>query len=508
MSQLDSLQSLISSLSKSEKRHFKLYSQRVGRSAEKHFIQLYDAIEKQPVDSDEQLIKRIKDSSVKKHLPFYKNLLFEMIMEGLLDMYRAEGIRNSIRRIVLQGEMLFNRGMFKEALRSEHKAEAIAREYECWEELLLALRLKISIMNVSKDQFESTHEVIIEQKNVLDIMQTENQMRALLINLWLIIRKHGRTATQEKQYDEIRNNPLLTQTEGLSFFGSYCQISLRGLYAYVVETDNNQAEHYDLSLVRLMEDNPRFIKVYPMQYIRAMMNAILTALSMNKEEIVEKLFTQFNSVTESETVFSTIFLKYEVRRIRLNLELSIYWYKQDFDAITGLRDAIEEIYSSGVQPVDDLQRQYAYIELSLAYMMKNNHQQALRLVIKVLNEKSSSNYLETYVDALLMKWVLCFPERDLELLQSIYRALSYVIKKHGIQDPETLLLIDVFKVLQQRRLDNASLKQELERINSVISVNRLSRKYLVSIKLSEMCRAIMASNESNSIRPNTAKKTG
>ena len=57
----DQLFNLIKTLSKGEKRFFKLYASRLGNSSDKKFIVLYNAIEKQKIYNEDQILLKEKD---------------------------------------------------------------------------------------------------------------------------------------------------------------------------------------------------------------------------------------------------------------------------------------------------------------------------------------------------------------------------------------------------------------------------------------------------------------
>lgn len=125
----DPLFQLVKSLSKSEKRNFKLYVNRFHSNYDKKFIQLFDAIEKINVYNDEKIllkapgIHKSQLSNLKAHL--YKQLLLCLRLNSINsdhDIYLREQIDYA--------KILYNKGLYTQSLKIIDKAKAMAREFE------------------------------------------------------------------------------------------------------------------------------------------------------------------------------------------------------------------------------------------------------------------------------------------------------------------------------------------------------------------------------------------
>ena len=124
----DALFTLIKSLSKSEKRQFKLYVGRLGGNSESNFLALFNIMDKLE-RYDERLIlqktsiKKQQLSNSKAHL--YKQLLISLRLSPI-----HQNVRSQIREQIDFAAILYNKGLYKQSLKLLDKAKNQAKENE------------------------------------------------------------------------------------------------------------------------------------------------------------------------------------------------------------------------------------------------------------------------------------------------------------------------------------------------------------------------------------------
>jgi tetratricopeptide (TPR) repeat protein len=122
----DDLMQLINSLSRAEKRHFRLFVKRNQASSDILFLQLFDFLDRQGEYEEEQLLQKIPGikktqlSNLKAHL--YKQLLISL---RLLNKGNNEDIL--IRENIDYARLLYNKGLYRQALDILEKAKERAR---------------------------------------------------------------------------------------------------------------------------------------------------------------------------------------------------------------------------------------------------------------------------------------------------------------------------------------------------------------------------------------------
>ena len=103
---------LIKSLSKSEKRFFKLQSSL--QSGDKNYVRLFDCIDRMEEYDEEQIKKLFKGEKFIKHLPSEKNHLYKLILKSLRSYYSDTSVSSMLKQEIKNIEILYNKALFDE----------------------------------------------------------------------------------------------------------------------------------------------------------------------------------------------------------------------------------------------------------------------------------------------------------------------------------------------------------------------------------------------------------
>src|SRR5690606_11555637 len=124
----DALFVLIKSLSKSEKRQFKLYVGRLGVNADAKFLALFNLLDKMQKYEERQImesgiVKKAQLSNLKAHL--YKQILVSLRLNPV-----NQNIRIQIREQLDFATILYQKGLYRQSLKILDKAKAFAVEHQ------------------------------------------------------------------------------------------------------------------------------------------------------------------------------------------------------------------------------------------------------------------------------------------------------------------------------------------------------------------------------------------
>jgi hypothetical protein len=130
----DELFSLIKSLNKAEKRHFKLHAQMQG--GEKEYIFLFDAMDKLSEYDEEKIIKACSGYHFVKHLYKAKSYLFNAIVDVLKDFTAYNTLEYRLLKLMLEIEFLQNKGLALACKKYIAKAKDLAQKLEDFHSLI------------------------------------------------------------------------------------------------------------------------------------------------------------------------------------------------------------------------------------------------------------------------------------------------------------------------------------------------------------------------------------
>ena len=124
--QKDFLFVLIKSLSKSEKRQFKIFASRLETSSNTKFIELFTILDKSEV-YDEKVI--LKSGSIKKiQLSNLKSYLYKQILVSIRLNIPNQNMRYQLREQIDFATILYNKGLYKQSLKILDKTKLLAIE--------------------------------------------------------------------------------------------------------------------------------------------------------------------------------------------------------------------------------------------------------------------------------------------------------------------------------------------------------------------------------------------
>src|ERR1044072_3299219 len=136
---------LIKSLSKSEKRYFRLYAGSAGAN----YLRLFDFIEKQKEPDDDAVKKQFKNEKFIRQLHVVKIYLSDLILESLRIYHRGHSSFSDVLDLLREVEILHGKELYDLALQKLAKAEQLAMRYERIALLLEVLAWKRKLLLAS-----------------------------------------------------------------------------------------------------------------------------------------------------------------------------------------------------------------------------------------------------------------------------------------------------------------------------------------------------------------------
>jgi len=187
----DFLHILIKALTKSEKRQFKLYANRLGVNSEAKFMALFSLLEKSP-EYDEDAI--LKSGIVKKQqLSNLKAHLYRQILVSLRLSPSHQNIRIQLREQLDFAVILYQKGLHKQSLKLLEKAKLLALENE---QKFIALEI-VEFEKVIESQYITrsisgrADQLVNEANELSEINSVAGKLSNLSLQLYSMMLKSG-----------------------------------------------------------------------------------------------------------------------------------------------------------------------------------------------------------------------------------------------------------------------------------------------------------------------------
>ena len=287
MGKTTSLMVLVKSLTKAEKRHFRLYSSL--QSGEKMYLYLFDLIEHDT--SRDALHTQFCRKYDEKSFDIAVKHLYQTVLDSLVLLRDKCDIQTKIFNLISEANILFERKLSDEAMTHLNKAKKLATIYELKTLALLIRRTELQYMNAMDFNNISERQLVAQQMKVVEIMNynksanSHSQLYDILKHR-LIYKGYVRS---DKQKQDL--NDLVLSELNLISNNSYKGFEAQKLHLLFQATYYLNSGYYKTAirlyqmLISLFEENKHMIMNPPIYYIQAILGILnsLMALSLYAE---------------------------------------------------------------------------------------------------------------------------------------------------------------------------------------------------------------------------------
>lgn len=266
------LHELISHLSRSEKRYFKIFAQRHVIGEVNNYTRLFDAIARQTEYDENRIRRRFRNEKFVKHLSSEKHQLYKLIMRSLRAFHSSRNEREKIRQMVVDVRLLEQKRLYKQCLAQIRQAKAKAWKYECFDIVLTVLDIERRIVKrtESKALGKRLQELREERRKALRLMVTNYEYYDLYDNVYTEVSKEFRfrkgqpSTTLESlvRHPRFRNRDLaLTFDTRLMFHSARAfYFNLIGNHEHMAAEQKSMIENWRQTRHQIEEDPNGFKK--------------------------------------------------------------------------------------------------------------------------------------------------------------------------------------------------------------------------------------------------------
>lgn len=388
--QKDNLFFLVRSLTKSEKRQFKLYIGRLGVNEDSKFLLLFKVLEKLKVYDErailkEGFVKKQQLSNLKAHL--YKQILISLRLNP-----SHQNLRIQLREQLDFATILYHKGLYKQSLKILDKAKSLAitnQEKNIAYEIV-ELEKVVESQYITRSLSSRADELTLQAKSLSSQNLIASKLSNLSLQLYGLFLKTGYVKS-DAEYQKVKDyfNKRLPEfvvselgfREKLWLYKSYLW------YSFLVQ-DFKSCYRYSRKWVDLFHDNESMIRLNPVFFLRGY-QYLLEALFFIKhhhkfQETLKKLEEIINKswFPRDENIDGLIFLY--VYSNKLNLHFIEGSFEEGLplidDVVRGLKDHSDQI--------DEHHVMVFYYKIASLYFGMEDYKNAIKYLSKIINNKS------------------------------------------------------------------------------------------------------------------------
>ncbi|MBK8703894.1 MAG: hypothetical protein IPN33_09890 [Saprospiraceae bacterium] len=432
----DQLFSLIKSLSKAEKRNFKLYVHRFeGAGESRKFIQLFDALDKLAEYDEDLLFKRLPHIK-KQHLANLKRHLYKQILISLRLIFIQKNIDIEIREQIDFARILYGKGMYMQALKLLDRIKQIAIEHH--QDIL-----HLEILEFQK-LIEARHITRSRQvKNKMENLLEESSRRSavtshtsLLFNFniqvhgWYIQHGHARNEKDRQAlqlfYDQ--NMPAHGPPGKLTFFEKANLYQAKMWYHYIL-LDFQACRQSAEAWVSLFDESPMMREKDPDLYMRSLYYLLVTLYFLRDQHVFGLYLQDFESffASHSEQLNAnsrTIAFVY-LNLSKLNANLLSGDYTSGVQQIAGILEALPQ-YENNL----DIHRSLLFFyKFAYLYFGSGQYDKALDYLNDIILLKHGYLREDLHHNARLLQLICHFELGNYDLLHYLVPAVQRAFSK-------------------------------------------------------------------------------
>jgi len=439
---------LIKSLTKSEKRFFKLQSSLQG--GDKNYVRIFDLIDGMDAYDEEEVKSTFKKERFIKHLPSEKNHLYKLILKALRGYYGENSTSSLLQQEIKNIEILYNKGLFHECTKFLQRAKKIAAKHDrfyYWFELLHWEKTLL------EDEFEDGRfvdldELILEEQEVIAKLRNLAEYHVLYSKINYVFRSGGYTRTDEnkKLVEEIMHHPLIQgKNTALSTSAATICRYIQG-FCSLANGDYDTALNRFHRVIEILDEEPLLRSDLSKRYIRTLTNIVRCYMYIGKLEEA-KAHLDIMRTMSSEDGFNTLDMNALIFKNAELMELQLLQRKGNF------HEAVNKVESiaAGIQQYETiLHKEYLlsfYFGFSYCYFGVGEFNRALHWLNKALNDQDSALRQDFHSYIRLYNLAVHYELGNTGLLQYTIQSTTRYLQKRMRDFPVEKVIIQNFKKL-------------------------------------------------------------
>lgn len=444
MSKTNSLTLLVNSLTKGEKRYFKLYS--ALQDGQKDYLCLFELIEKG--NSTEDAKKLFKQAKPEASFEATGKYLYKIITDCLVHV-RIE--QNKTARLVialLKANILFEKSLYDQGFKQLKNIRASAETYEQHFIQLWAAKSELYYLSNLNFYAITEAELIQKQLKIEELLRQQrhiNQHSALyeLLRHRLLFKGTVRTKQQKDELNDLVVSEMsFTTTPLAETFESYKTHLLFQSHYFITISDYKSALQTFYELNKLFEDNQYLWVDSPLDYLSSIEGILDSLHTIRRYDEMDFFIDKLQQLQKVSVYFNVM-----VQRVTFIYKTAAFIYGGEFDKAIGLKEAFEESLFKKMQLLDLSKQAEVYLYTALIFIGSGNMNKAHYYLNRILLESKLYYTLPVYRTFRLIHLLVHYELGNHDYIE--YETRSIKRSLNGNTQKTYLLENIVFKFVQQ-----------------------------------------------------------
>ncbi len=472
---------LIKSMSKSEKRYFKLMASRHTIGSENNYVRLFDFIDKLDAYDEDRIFKTFRGEAFLNRFSITKKRLYDHILTALDSFHSSNSIEAQLNKQLHAADILFEKSLYDQCRRVLKSAEKFAEKHE-----LSGILVQIGI---KQKRLLETQGYANFSENDLKHMIGTDQLHARRIAVYNTI-----WGVKCRLFGRLAQKGVARSEEEMHSYEAICEGLLEDFTSMDLDTETSYLYHHTLSAycyaigdlpgsLEHIERNLEHIqcvdfgkKTEISKYLSLLTNAIYISDKIGRYKDSLRYLVELKKIEASVDSNEDVEIKL-FSSIR-SIELSMFLRKGEFSRALEVINCVEnklDKYGAKIVPV-----RRAFLEFKVAgvYMGIGDFPNALRWINRVLNNNRLDETEDIIGFTQLLELLVYIEMGYWQLLPYSYKNTKRFFKtRNRMYSFERVLLQYISKLIKcENVIDQKNLWEGLyKELQSVISEDTFER---------------------------------
>jgi hypothetical protein len=430
---------LVKSLTKSEKRFFKLSS--AIQTGEKNYLKIFDFIDDLENYNEDLLKEEFKNETFVKHLPSEKNHLYKLILKSLRSFYSEQSASSILKEELKNVEILYNKALYKECRKFLKRAKKIAFDHEKFYYLIELISWEKRLIEESYESGDfdvDLNQIIEEESEVVAKLRNLAEYHILYSRINAIFRSGGFTRTEQEKdtVREISDNYLIKgKNTAISTRAASICYYIKGLCAWTNREFNDSYTFFNRTKV-ILDSNPKLKQDLGKRYTLTLFHLMRSYMDDANYDMAQEMIENIRLLKDKKGFKSTD-LSLKITSISIIDQMNLYNLRGKFDQAL-------EFYESNMKEVDIIlnkasKEQRIKLQYTTIYTLFGiqNYKGALSVLNDILNDNEQNLRQDIYGFTRILNLMVHFELENYQLIEysanSTLRYLKKIDRNYNIE---------------------------------------------------------------------------
>lgn len=466
---------LIHSLSKSEKRFFKLYSAKSNSTDNKQYIKLFDVIDHQKIYDEEKIIRKVPEI---KKFSVVKNQLYNLILKSISILHQEKRLSLSIRSKLDYIEILYHKGLFSQSEKLLNKTKKQAEKAELFEILLSLQKIEIKLLT----GFRTFKTIEAYQKKLDSLQKERSEINSKIQNiqnyfelylpLTTLFYEGSRFSIQEKEkvINETVNHPLLQHEENALSGLAKATFHVTWSIYYFLKKETEPAYAHAKKRLDILQAHPHLIEDSFSDYLNSI--KYVSRLATEESEYIEALMWigLIQSELENYSRIVDIGIKDHFAFQIHVAKFELFFSEKQWNDIILYYSEIASEFKNDYSGKEAIELNINFF-VAQAYFFTGEYHDALKIINVILNEKFSGIHSDKHRIIQLLNILVHYELKNYDLL-------DYIIKAYQRPNLKTTFVDNIDLILTQYISQKInSQKIAVKTLEKIVSIQKDTAKF-------------------------------